>query len=490
MKQTSASHRVLFAVSLTLAVSLACPGQEAKPGPTSLPSIVTLGIQAKDGKTRAGNAFLAVKEGVLVTALHIIKDAAKITATFPNGEEFDCPGLIDKDERRNVALLRIKSFGRPLLKIDPGELAVGDQVTCPVVKDGAFGVVGTAVTGIRIDRGVKLYVLSGEIPLGNNGSPLLNGRGEVVGVQVSVTEDGRDLSMALPSAYILGLEPSLPPQPWSPAAAPAGPGAPAAPSPNDAVDAGIASALISVHDIYCSTFPMTLNIFWTTKYSTLDNAVLYGWQSSLDNVNTQLEWLKTDDPLREKVIQAAGQLFARMKASLEYDIKCNVLNNDNSGKNTAQAEDFSKRAISTLNSVLDQISLLTPDFRRLAEISPEFMKALPIEMRYFLGLAERRSKLYLGAQVSSVKPYYLINSGTGLADKLGLRSGDTIISAGGREFQATDDIEEFKLLIEANLGRVLEVVVDRKGKRKTLQSNIPAKMPEKFLLNQRYSIWP
>jgi len=169
MRKISLGRSIIFALSLVLAVPLAVSAQEAKAegsNPKILPSVARLAIQRKDGKSAAGDAFLAVK------------DAAKVTATFPNGEEFDCPGLIDKDERHNVALVKIKAFGRPLLKIDPAELAVGAKVRCPVVKDGDFGVLETSVAEVAIVGGVKLYRLSGEIPGGNNGSPLVNSAGE------------------------------------------------------------------------------------------------------------------------------------------------------------------------------------------------------------------------------------------------------------------------------------------------------------------------
>jgi S1-C subfamily serine protease len=113
--------------------------------PKVLPSIVVLNIQRSDGKLATAMAFAGIKDGMLVTALHVLKDAVRVTATFTNGEEFDCAGIIDKDERRNLALIRIKAFGRPMLKINPVELAVGEKLFLPIVREGAFGVVETSI---------------------------------------------------------------------------------------------------------------------------------------------------------------------------------------------------------------------------------------------------------------------------------------------------------------------------------------------------------
>ena len=479
-------HHILIALAMLLTTPLASWGQETIPvgvSPKILPSVAILNIQRADGKPAIGTAFLGVKDGMLVTALHIIRDAVRVTATFPNGEEFDCSGIIDKDERRNLALIRIKAFGRPMLKIDPAELAAGEKLFCPVVKDGAFGVVETSVVEALIKGGIKFYHLAGVIPGGNSGSPLMNSRGEVTGVHVTVTQDGKDMEMALPSAYILGLEPSLPVQPWTQAAAQPAAGSSAVRGPNASVDASLAATLIKVHDFWSSYTLFSERIYSITRYGNLGRLDLYKVQSDLDNDIAQLGWLKTDDPLRQKLIQATGQLLAKEKQALEYDINCANLNkNTPPSKAVPQAEDFGRRASALLNSIPSQVQSLHPDFRQLAQGSPEFLNALPTEMRYFLGVVDRKSKLTLGVYNSAKNPFYIkgLMQST-LGEKLGLRDGDTIISAGGRTFKADDDIEDFKLMIEANPGGVLEVVVSRGDKMKSLSMKIPPDVLQKYL---------
>lgn len=489
-------HHILIALAMLLTAPLASWGQETIPAvmsPKILPSAAILNIQRADGKPAIGTAFLGVKDGMLVTALHIIRNAVRVTATFPNGEEFDCSGIIDKDERRNLALIRIKAFGRPMLKIDPAELPAGEKLFCPVVKDGAFGMVETSVLEAVIKGGIKFYHLAGEIPGGNSGAPIITSRGEVAGVHVTITQDGKDMEMALPSAYILGLEPSLPVQPWTQAAAQPSPGSSAAQAPgnsaagglNAAVDAGLAAALIKVHDFWSSYTQFSERIYSITRYGNLGRLDLYKVQSDLDNDIAQLSWLRTDDPLRQKLIQATGQLLAKEKQALEYDINCANLNKDTPpSKAMPQAEDFGRRASALLHSIPGQVQSLHPDFRQLSQGSPEFLNALPTEMRYFLGVVDRRSKLTLGVYNSAKNPFYIMGlMQSTLSEKLGLRAGDTIISAGGRTFKAGDDIEDFKLMIEANPGGVLEVAVDRGGKMKPLSMKIPPDVLQKYLRN-------
>jgi hypothetical protein len=259
---------------------------------------------------------------------------------------------------------------------------------------------------------------------------------------------------------------------------------------NDAVDTVLAAALIEVHDTLSRALFATRSVHQMTKSDNLDSSFFYDIQSYVDSAIDQLSRVKPGDPLRERLVQAVSQMLAGERAALEYDINCAVLNKDGSGRSAAQAEDFGRRAIAALSSVPDQILARGPDFRQLAEASPEFLKGLPVEMRYFLGLTERRSKLVLGADVMAGDPFLLIFVGDRtLADKLGLRTGDRVVSAGGRRFKADDDVEDFKLVIEANLGRMLKVLVNRRGKLKTLPLKIPAEISPDFLRPQGAFPW-
>ena len=157
------------------------------------------------------------------------------------------------------------------------------------------------------------------------------------------------MEMALPSAYILGLEPSLPVQPWTQTAVQQLPAGPAAPGPNAAVDASLAATLIKVHDNWSYFTYLSERIYRITRYGNLGSLDLYKIQADLDNDISQLGWLKTDDPLRQKLIQATAQLIAKEKQALEYDINCANLNKDTPpSKAMPQAEESARRAAALL----------------------------------------------------------------------------------------------------------------------------------------------
>jgi S1-C subfamily serine protease len=490
----------MVTLSLMLAILLqSAHAQSPETGGLSgriLPSLVQLSIQKQDGRTILANGFLTVKDGVLAAAWHSVRDVKGIVARFSNGEEYECTGVIDKDEKRNVALIRIKVFGRPMLKMNTAETALGSVVTVAAIKDSAFGLVSASVVAYGDANGIKVLRLEGDIPAGNSGSPVIDGQGNTIGILTETGADGKSIFLAYPTAYILALDATLPTQPWKPgstasvspdqAAAAAQPPS----SGNESVDAGIASALIFAHEMYGRIYYLTQRIYSITKYTTYNNANLYGLQSEVDNAITQCSWLKPSDPLRAQLVQSAIQALAKLKTVLDYCVQCNLMNNASPRRHPDQAQDFATRAFSTLTSIPGQIALLTPDLRTLDKSSPQFTKSVPVEMRYFLGLAQRRSHYVLGVITNPRAPRVIYHSWSGLADEIGLRGGDIIDSAAGRALKAEDDIEDFTLLIEANAGKTIELIISRNGKPKVLQAKIPAKFPDKFIRTQNNSLWP
>ncbi|MBN2339563.1 MAG: hypothetical protein JXP48_13605, partial [Acidobacteria bacterium] len=131
-------------LSLFLILQNAAAQSPATPdlGARVLPSLVRLSIQKSDGGTASANGFLAVKDGVLAVPWHVVRDARSVVARFSSGEEYECSGIIDRDEKRNVALVRIKVFGKPVLKMDAREPAAGSALAVAAVKDGSFGMIG------------------------------------------------------------------------------------------------------------------------------------------------------------------------------------------------------------------------------------------------------------------------------------------------------------------------------------------------------------
>jgi S1-C subfamily serine protease len=169
-----------------------------------------LHIQAQSGKGGGGgtgSGFLISPDGFLVTNSHVIHGASEWRAQTPDGRESRAE-MIGDDPDTDLAVLRIDLPDLHHLrfaqseKITVGQIAVAignplgldNTVTAGIVS--ALGRTFPARTGRLIDN-----VLQTDAALnpGNSGGPLLNTRGEVIGVNTAIIPAAQGLSFAIGS---------------------------------------------------------------------------------------------------------------------------------------------------------------------------------------------------------------------------------------------------------------------------------------------------
>jgi S1-C subfamily serine protease len=182
----------------------------------AVPSIATIQVDKDDGTQSVATAFLAIQDGVAVTAWHVVNGATRAVLHFSDGEEFEASGVIDKDIRRDIALIRVKVAGRPMLRFSAGQPAVGSRAYVVGSPQGLeFTISDGLVSQIQSVDGSKQIQFSCPASPGNSGSPLLNVRGEVIGVVSWRIVNGQNLNFATPTNYAVGLDATLPTTPWS-----------------------------------------------------------------------------------------------------------------------------------------------------------------------------------------------------------------------------------------------------------------------------------
>jgi predicted metalloprotease with PDZ domain len=212
-----------------------------------------------------------------------------------------------------------------------------------------------------------------------------------------------------------------------------------------------------------------------------DLEAVYQLQQGLDAATASVGEIRTDSELRLRVGRALVQIIANQKAASESFIRAVVVGQQTKSWN-AQSQDAQKRSNSIRQSIAGQIAAIKDDLKVLEAESAKFREFLPYEQRYQLGLAERHSGFRMGVTTYPRNPFFLlIVAADGLAQKMGLRPGDKIVSAGGREFSAADDFEELKLLIKSNVGKTLPAVVVRSGKTQDIRLKIPKEIPKDAL---------
>lgn len=151
-----------------------------------------------------GSGFVITPDGVIMTNAHVVEGADEILVTLPDKREFKGK-VLGADKRTDVAIVKIEAGGLPAVKIgDPNRLRVGEWV---IAIGSPFGLENSVTAGIvsakARDTGDFLPFIQTDVAVnpGNSGGPLINLRGEVVGVnsQIFTTSGGYNgISFAIP----------------------------------------------------------------------------------------------------------------------------------------------------------------------------------------------------------------------------------------------------------------------------------------------------
>ncbi len=147
----------------------------------------------------AGSGWIIDKDGLIVTNSHVVEGASSVTVTLGDGRTFSVES-VRTDSVADLAILKINAQDLPALRIgDSSKLQVGEWVAAI---GNSLGLGISATAGIVSALGVSLSVSAGEtlcdliqtdaaINPGNSGGPLVNLRGEVVGINsVKVAQVG------------------------------------------------------------------------------------------------------------------------------------------------------------------------------------------------------------------------------------------------------------------------------------------------------------
>jgi len=181
-----------------------------------LPSLVVVEAQRKDGTVIQGSGFLALRDGLAVTAWHVVKNSVRVSVRFADGETFEVSGLIDRDVLRDLAVIRVKTFGRPQLVLRSALPAVGARAYALGSPRGLdFSITEGLISQIQVVGSVRQLQFSSAVSPGSSGGPVIDSEGGVLGVTSWQLRDSQNLNFAVPTDYVLGLDTSLPTTPWN-----------------------------------------------------------------------------------------------------------------------------------------------------------------------------------------------------------------------------------------------------------------------------------
>jgi serine protease Do len=177
-------------------------GQQAPRGRRSNP-------EREEIQRGVGSGFIMSDDGYVLTNAHVVEGADEVTVTLTDRREFKAK-VLGVDRRSDVALLKVAATGLPTLRIgDSSKIRVGEWV---IAIGSPFNLENTVTAGIisakARDTGDYLPLIQSDVAVnpGNSGGPLINMRGEVIGItsQIATLSGGYNgISFAVPIQEVI-----------------------------------------------------------------------------------------------------------------------------------------------------------------------------------------------------------------------------------------------------------------------------------------------
>jgi len=207
-------HFVYSVMSLSIAALFQasfCLAQDARQVARQvLPSVVVVTISDSAGRPLAQGSGFFVTENIVATNLHVIYGAAEAAIRLVgNSKIYSVGGVVAVSKRRDLVLLQVSNVrGTPLALASANQTEVGEEIYVLGNPEGLEGTISTGIVsgiGTRRIEGEDLIQVTAPISPGSSGGPVVNKRGEVIGIAEASLSEGQNLNFAVPADYLVSL---------------------------------------------------------------------------------------------------------------------------------------------------------------------------------------------------------------------------------------------------------------------------------------------
>lgn len=154
-----------------------------------------------------GSGFIIGADGRILTNAHVVDGADTVTVTLKDGRTFKGK-VLGADSVTDVAVVKIQANQLPTVRLGnsdqlkPGEsaIAIGNPLGLDnTVTAGIISATGRSSSAVGVpDKRVSFIQTDAAINPGNSGGPLLNQRGEVIGMNTAIIQGAQGLGFAIP----------------------------------------------------------------------------------------------------------------------------------------------------------------------------------------------------------------------------------------------------------------------------------------------------
>lgn len=199
-------------LTVLISASIFAQGRTAKsPGEIArAQSQAIVVIEALDERgtvTGQGSGFIVTPSGAVVTNLHVVHGAASVRVKLPSGDVYKTADLVDVDDQKDIAILKLKGFKLPTVTLgDSDKAETGDAIIVISSPEGLTNSLSTGViSGVRRLDTHRVFQITAPISQGSSGGALFDANGELIGIVTYVFKSGQNINFAVPINYARGM---------------------------------------------------------------------------------------------------------------------------------------------------------------------------------------------------------------------------------------------------------------------------------------------
>ena len=199
-------------IALSFLLTLPAVAQTAKkPGDIAREQgqavVVIEALDANGNVAGQGSGFIVTASGAVVTNLHVVQGAHTLRVKLPNGDVYKTQDLVDVDDTKDLAILKLKGFKLPVVTLgDSDKTEIGESITVISSPEGLTNSLSTGViSGVRRLEGLRVFQITAPISQGSSGGAVFDSNGNVIGVVTYLLRAGQNLNFAVPVNYARGM---------------------------------------------------------------------------------------------------------------------------------------------------------------------------------------------------------------------------------------------------------------------------------------------